>query len=415
MGRTRLGRPQRVMLGGLCIMYMLTYIDRVNISTAAPFLQKELALSDWQLGLAFSAFALPYGFLQPLGGWLGDRCGPRWVLFLAGAFWSVATAVTGLATGIVTLIAARAALGLGEGATFPTATKAMSSWLPADRRGLTQGITHSFARLGNAIAPPLVGGIIAYAGWRVPFYVLGAISLVWVVWWFSYFRDDPRRHRAMTARETDALPVEAAAANTGPIPWGPLVRLILPVSIVDFCYGWTLWVYLTWLPSFLAHQYHLPIKKFALFSAAILFAGVVGDTVGGVLSDTLLSRTGNIRLARRFNLVVGLLGSFVFLLPCLFARDLTTVAILLSLAFFFLELTNAVLWSLPMDMAPRYAGIASGIMNTGFGVAGVLSPAVFGLLLQRSGNWQVPFITSVVLLFVGVLLSLRINPTRRLA
>jgi len=408
----RLGRPQQIMLGGLCVMYMITYIDRVNLATAAPFLQKDLGLSNFELGLVFSAFAIPYGLLQPLGGWLGDRYGPRGVLFAAGAVWAAATALTGLATGLVTLFAARLALGFGEGATFPTATKAMASWLPADRRGLAQGVTHSFARLGNAVAPPLVGYIILAAGWRMPFFVLGAVSLVWVVWWFIFFRDNPRENRGMTAADLEALPAAGPARD---VPWGALVRLILPVSLVDFCYGWTLWVYLTWLPSFLAKQYHLPLAKFAWFSAGILFAGVIGDTVGGVVSDAILRRTGDITRARRFNLVVGLLGSLVFLLPCLFVHDLMTVAILLSLAFFFLELTNAVLWALPMDMAPRYAGIAGGIMNTGFGVAGILSPTVFGLLLQVTGSWQVPFATSVVLLLAGVLLSLRIDPTKTIA
>ncbi len=412
LARQRLGRSQWTMLAGLCVMYMITYIDRVNISTAAPYIQKDFALTNTQLGLVFSAFAVPYGFLQPLGGWLGDRFGPRGVLFAAGAVWAAATAATGLSTGLVSLFAARLALGLGEGATFPTATKAMASWLPAQSRGLAQGVTHSFARLGNAIAPPLVGYLILAAGWRTPFYVLGGVSLAWVVWWVLFFRNDPREHRGMTAAEIAPLP--PAAMPDAPVPWSALVRLILPVSLVDFCYGWTLWVYLTWLPSFLAKQYHLPLKTFAWFSAAILFAGVIGDTAGGLLSDGILRRTGNIRLARRFNLVVGLLGSFIFLLPCLFVRDLATVAILLALAFFFLELTNAVLWALPMDMAPQYAGIAGGIMNTGFGVAGVLSPAVFGWLLDRTGSWQVPFVTSVVLLFAGVLLSLRIDPTRTL-
>ncbi len=411
--RRRLGRSQVTMLAGLCVMYMITYIDRVNISTAAPFLQKDLGLTNTELGLVFSAFAVPYGFLQPLGGWLGDRYGPRGVLFAAGTVWALATAATGLSVGLVSLFAARLALGFGEGATFPTATKAMASWLPADQRGLAQGVTHSFARLGNAIAPPLVGYMIIAAGWRTPFYVLGGVSLVWVIWWFAFFRNDPREHRGMLAADIALLP--PSAMPDAPVPWGALVRLILPVSLVDFCYGWTLWVYLTWLPSFLANQYHLPIKSFAWFSAAILFAGVVGDTAGGLLSDGILRRTGNITVARRFNLVAGLLGSFVFLLPCLFVRDLATVAILLSLAFFFLELTNAVLWALPMDMAPQYAGIAGGIMNTGFGVAGILSPAVFGWLLDQTGSWQVPFITSVLLLFAGVLLSLRIDPTRTLA
>jgi len=406
----RILSPQGIMLGTLCVMYMITYIDRVNLATAAPFVQKELGLSPVELGLVFSAFAIPYGFLQPLGGWLGDRYGPRWVLFSAGLLWAVATVMTGLSVGVVTLFIARLLLGLGEGATFPTATKAMAIWLPPHKRAFAQGITHSFARLGNAIAPPLVGYMIVSYGWRMPFYVLGAVSFVWVMWWVFSFRNNPHAHPGMLPSELAELPPVAAAAGRI-IPWAQLVRRILPVTLVDFCYGWTLWVYLTWLPSFLANEWHLPLGKFVWFSSAILFAGVVGDTVGGVLSDAILKRTGNLRIARRFNLVVGLLGSFLLLLPCLFVHDLIVVSVCLSLAFFFLELTNAVLWALPMDIAPSYAGIAGGLMNTGFGVAGVLSPIVFGALLQMTGSWQVPFVTSVVLLLIGVGLSLRIDPT----
>ena len=406
----RILSPQGIMLGTLCVMYMITYIDRVNLATAAPFVQKELGLSPVELGLVFSAFAIPYGFLQPLGGWLGDRYGPRWVLFSAGLLWAVATVMTGLSVGVVTLFIARLLLGLGEGATFPTATKAMAIWLPPHKRAFAQGVTHSFARRGNAIAPPLVGYMIVSYGWRMPFYVLGAVSFVWVMWWVFSFRNNPHAHPGMLPSELAELPPVAAAAGRV-IPWAQLVRRILPVTLVDFCYGWTLWVYLTWLPSFLANEWHLPLGKFVWFSSAILFAGVVGDTVGGVLSDAILKRTGNLRIARRFNLVVGLLGSFLLLLPCLFVHDLIVVSVCLSLAFFFLELTNAVLWALPMDIAPSYAGIAGGLMNTGFGVAGVLSPIVFGALLQMTGSWQVPFVTSVVLLLIGVGLSLRIDPT----
>jgi MFS family permease len=408
---TRLISPQTVMLAGLCAMYMITYIDRVNISTAAPVLRKDLALSETELGLVFSAFAVPYGFLQPLGGWLGDRFGPRWVLFAVGALWAVATIGTGFANGLITLFVARFLLGLGEGATFPTATKAMAIWLPARKRAFAQGITHSFSRLGNAITPPLVGYLMIAYGWRMPFYLLGAISLVWAVWWVAFFRDNPRDDRRLTAEElAELLP----PSEPRPVPWGPLFKKIAPVTAVDFCYGWTLWVYLTWLPSFLATAYHLPVKKFVWFTAGVLLAGVIGDTVGGLLSDTLLVRTGNLKFARRFNLVVGLLGSLLFLLPTLFIHDLITVSILLSLAFFFLELCNSVLWALSMDMAPQYAGTAGGMMNLGFGIAGVLSPSVFGFLIDRTGSWQVPFATSVLLLFVGVLLVFRIDPTHPL-
>ncbi len=409
----RLVSPQAVMLAGLCVMYMITYIDRVNISTAAPIIQKDLALSSTELGLVFSAFAVPYGFLQPFGGWLGDRFGPRWVLFVVGALWAVATAWTGLANSLAALFVARFLLGLGEGATFPTATKAMATWLPARKRAFAQGITHSFARIGNAITPPIVGYIILAYDWRTAFYILGVISLVWVIWWVAFFRDNPHEHRKITPEELSELPPPSAVKQRS-VPWGPLFKKIVPVTVVDFCYGWTLWVYLTWLPSFLAEAYHLSIKKFVWFTAGVLLAGVIGDTVGGLLSDALLVRTGNLRFARRVNLIVGLLGSLLFLLPTLFIHDLIIVSVLLSLAFFFLELTNSVLWALPMDIAPQYAGTAGGMMNLGFGIAGVLSPSVFGFLVDYTGGWQVPFGTSVVLLFVGVLLALRIDPTHPL-
>jgi len=410
-GAARRMSPQTIMLAGLCAMYLMTYIDRVNISTAAPVLSKDLGLSETELGLVFSAFAVPYAFLQPIGGWFGDRFGPRWVLFAFGALWTVATVWTGLASGLVTLFIARFLLGLGEGATFPTATKAMATWLPARRRAFAQGIAHSFSRIGNAIAPPIVGYIVVAYSWHMAFYVLGAVSLVWVIWWVGFFRDNPHNDPRLTAAERAELP---PAIEKPVVPWGPLAKKILPVTAVDFCYGWTLWVYLTWLPSFLAGEYHLSIHKFVWFSAGILLAGVIGDTAGGLLSDGLLMRTGNLKLARRLNLVVGLLGSLAFLLPTLFIHDLITVSILLSLAFFFLELTNSVLWALPMDMAPQYAGTAAGMMNLGFGIAGVLSPSLFGFLIDRTGSWEVPFGTSVLLLFIGVLLAFRIDPTHRL-
>jgi MFS family permease len=287
----------------------------------------------------------------------------------------------------------------------------MTIWLPVRKRAFAQGITHSFSRLGSAITPPLVGYMMIAYGWRMPFYLLGAISLAWAAWWVTFFRDNPRDDRRLTEKELAELP---PPSEPRPAPWWPLFKKILPVTAVDFCYGWTLWVYLTWLPSFLAASYHLPIKKFVWFTAGVLLAGMIGDTVGGLLSDALLVRTGNLKFARRLNLVVGLLGSLVFLLPTLFIHDLITVSILLSLAFFFLELCNPVLWALPMDMAPQYAGTAGGMMNLGFGIAGVLSPSLFGFLIDRTGSWQVPFATSVLLLFVGVLLAFRIDPTRPL-
>lgn len=395
----------------LCLMYMITYFDRVNIATAAPYIQEDLGLSNTQLGLAFTAFSIPYAFFQIFGGLLGDRFGPRKVLGVVGVMWAVATAATGFATGLVTLFAARLALGFGEGASFPTATQAMAKWLPPDRRAFGQGVTHSFSRLGNAIAPAIVAVIISWWGWRESFWVAGALSIIWVFFWIWYFRDNPADHPKVTRQEIDELPAyQTKTKSHAPTPWKLLVKRIAPVTFVDFCYGWTLWVYLTWIPSFFKGDYGLDLQKFALFTTLVLVAGVVGDTVGGLLSDFLMRRTGNVAIARRAILLAGLLGAFVLIIPVLLTKNLTLVTICLAAAFFSLELCNSVLWAIPMDIAPRHAGTASGLMNTGFGVAGIVSPLVFGILLDKTGNWMVPFAVSAGLLLVGALASFFVRP-----
>ncbi|BBX39447.1 MFS transporter [Mycobacterium simiae] len=404
------GRVRGKVLLLLCMLYFVTYVDRVNIATAAPFIKSELGLTNTQLGLTLSAFALPYAFFQIFGGMIGDRFGPRIVLGIVGVVWAVSTAATGFAVGLVSLFAARLALGFGEGASFPTATHAMAKWMPPDQRGLAQGVTHAAARLGNAITPLVAGALIALYGWRLSFWVFAAVSFLWVIAWVWSFTDSPADHPKMTPAELDELPQDQQTEQHTPTPWGPLLRRILPVTLVDFCYGWTLWVFLTWLPSFFKGSYGLDLKDFAMFSTLVLLAGVVGDTMGGVVSDALLRRTGNPKIARRATLVVGLMGSFLFVLPTLVTHRLLLDATFLALSFFFLELTNAVLWAIPMDIAPQHAGTAGGLMNTGFGIAGILSPLVFGMLLDATGSWQVPFAVSAALLFIGAVAALRIDP-----
>src|SRR5262245_42234955 len=194
-------RATTVVLGLLCVMYLITYVDRVNIATAASEIRKELGLSNTQLGLVLSAFAYPYLLFQVFGGWIGDRFGPRRTLFICGLIWATATILTGLAGGLVSLFLVRVLLGVGEGATFPVATRAMQNWTPVGRRGFAQGITHSFARLGNAVTPPIVAALIAATGWRGAFVALGSVSLVWVIGWVLYFRDNPSEHAGISHEE----------------------------------------------------------------------------------------------------------------------------------------------------------------------------------------------------------------------
>jgi MFS family permease len=406
----RLTAP-RIVLGLLAVMYLILFVNRVNISTAAPLMKADLHLTNTQLGLAFSAFAIPYAFFQLIGGWIGDKFGPRLTLSICCAMVGACTVLTGAAGGFVSLFALRLALGFGEGAAFPTATRAMSSWTPAGSWGFAQGITHSFARIGNALTPPLMAALLAFVSWRASFVILGFASFLWLFVWIWYFRNDPRDHRSITPSDLALLP-KPRSGGRPVIPWLRLARHILPVTIVDFCYGWTLWLFLSWIPAFFFENYHLNLQSSAMFSAGVLFAGVVGDTVGGIVSDRLLRKTGSLLIARRSVIVAGFLGAFVFLIPVVLIHDLTVAAICLSLAFFFAELIVAPIWSVPMDIAPRYAGSASGMMNFGFGVAGLISPSSFGYLVDRTGSWVVPFIGSIVLLLLGAVLASRLRPDK---
>ena len=406
-------KTRHMILGVMCLMYFIAYIDRVNISVAAPLIREEMGLTTSQLGLVFSAFAYPYAAMQILGGWMADKFGPKKVLIVLSLIWGVATVLTGFAGSVLMLVVLRFVLGIGEGGAFPTATRAFTYWMPVAERGFAQGITHSFARLGGAITPPIVLVIVAAAGWREAFIVLGAVSLGWTLLYAFFFKDSPDKHRRVTAQELQEIGYrrgdsrQAAKAAT---PWRRLFRRMWLVTFVDFCYGWSLWVYLTWLPSYLKEARGFDLKQLALFTALPLMAGVVGDTLGGVLSDRIYKRTGNLRLARGAILFVGLAGSLMFIAPMTFTADAVNAVILLSLSFFFLELTNAVLWSLPLDIAGKYAGTAGGMMNTGFGVAGMVSPVVFGYLIERTGSYDLPFMISGALLGVGALASLFINP-----
>ena len=409
--RTRRFRAPTVVLGLLCLMYLLLFVNRVNISTAAPLMRADLHLSNTELGMAFSAFAIPYALFQLIGGWIGDRFGPRRTLCACCAMVAAATILTGAAGGFASLFALRLALGFGEGAAFPTATRAMASWTPVGRWGFAQGITHSFARIGNALTPPLMAALLVFVTWRASFVILGVASLLWLAAWAWYFRDDPTSHPHITEFDLQSLP--PAGAVRPRVPWLRLARHILPVTVVDFCYGWTLWLFLSWIPAFFFDNYHLNLEASAMFSAGVLFAGVIGDTVGGVLSDRLLHKTGSVRTARCSVIVAGFLGGTVFLIPVVLIHDLTVSAVCLSLAFFFAELIVGPIWSVAMDTAPRYAGTASGMMNFGFGVAGLVSPASFGYLVDRTGSWVVPFMASIVLLLAGAVLASRLRPDRR--
>jgi len=405
-------RPPGIVLLLLCAMYFLLFVNRTNLAIAGPLMQADLKLTNTQLGLAFSAFAYPYALFQLFGGMLGDKFGPRLTLGVATFVVSLATAWTGAAGGLASLFLARLALGIGEGAAFPAATRAMSVWTPAGRWAFAQGITHTFSRLGNWATALIVAALIAFLSWRASFYLLAPVNLVWMAVWLWYFRDRPADHPAMTREDLSRLPVRAQGDGKRRVPWARLARRIMPVTCVDFCYGWTLWLFQSWIPSFFVQNYGLDLNATALYSAGVLFAGVIGDMLGGIASDAILKRSGNLVKARRSVIIAGFIGGCVFMLPVVLIHNLTLAAICLSLAFFFAELIVAPIWAVPMDIAPRYAGTASGMMNFGFGLAGIVSPLFFGVMIDLTGTWTVPFLVSTALLLLGAILAFYLRPDR---
>jgi MFS family permease len=398
----------------ICLMYGITYIDRVNVSTAAAAFQSDLNFSNTEVGLVFSAFAYPYLVFQIIGGWVSDRFGARLTLTVCGVIWAGATIYTGLAGGLAAMLGARLVLGFGEGATFPSATRAMSDWTPAERRGFAQGITHSCARLGNALTPPLVVWLIALVSWRGSFVMLGVASLGWVLAWGLYFRDNPGDHPGITSRELERLPPRNTGGKKEPLPWRALARRMLPVTIVYFCYGWMLWLFLAWIPSFFLHSYNLDLRKSALFSSGVFFGGVIGDALGGVVSDRVLVKTGSRNKARRNLVVLGFLGAFACTVPTLFVHSPMWAAICLSLAFFFSEFTIGPMWAIPMDIAPRFSGSASGLMNSGSALAAIISPIAAGYVIDKTGKWDLPFLGSIALLIAGSVLAFWMKPEEEL-
>ncbi len=384
----------------LCMLFAIMYLDRVNISAAAASLKEHFELTNTQLGVAFSAFSWAYLASVLFGGWGARKYGAKVTLFVCVIIVGLGTTATGLIGGLGSLFAARLLVGLGEGPAFPAATQAMRNWYPAHRFGYIQGITHSASRLGAAIAPPVVAWIIAWSDWRTSFLICGAAAIVWAGLWWLYFMEDPREHPDVAARHLENLTV-SLPDRAARIPLWILTRRMFPVTIVMFTYGWSYWVFVSWLPLYFMNQHHTDLKQSALLTSIPFLAGLIGNTAGGIGSDLILKRTGRHRLARCGIVAVSLIGTASCLLPCLFIHDLGIVVTLLAAAMFFLELTIAPMYAIPMDISKEYAGLGSAYIIMGVAIAGIISPVVFGWLIDLTGSWNVPLATAIAILLIG--------------
>jgi sugar phosphate permease len=410
-GQTRRSGMKRwYVLFLISLMYFIAYLDRVNMSTAAPVISKEFGFDKITMGAIFSAFVWSYALFQIPGGWLGDRFGPRRVLTALMAYWSVMTASVAAATGVSSFAVIRFLSGIGEAGAFPTATRSMQLWFPRQERGLVQGVSHSASRLGAAIAPPFAVGIIATFGWRWVFYICGGLALLWSVLWYFTYRNSPEEQRSVGREELAYIRGVDEQGNIKPppvahistLPWATLFRSpnMWAIMCAYFTYVYCLWIFLSWLPSYLIEYRHFTMLKVGIFASLPLWAGVVGDTFGGLATDWLLVKTGRTKLARRLVAIVGMLGCAMFIVPAALADNAYTAVFCLTGAMFFLECTIGPSWSVPMHVGGQYSGTVSGMMNMAGNIGGALSPVVFGILVQY-GSWEAPFIVAAGLLVFG--------------
>jgi sugar phosphate permease len=408
----------------ISVMYLITYLDRVNISTAAPAISKEFGFDKLTMGVIFSAFVWSYALFQVPGGWLSDRFGPRSVLAGVVTYWSIMTAATAAASSSASFIFIRFLFGVGEAGAFPGATRAMQLWYPRRERGLVQGVTHSASRLGAAIAPPIVVLIMTEFGWRPVFYVCGAVGLIWSLWWFLTYRNLPEWHALVNKVELETIRGRGPNGEINPppvdkqtsVPWVKLISSgnMWAIMFAYFTYVYCLWIFLSWLPSYLIEYRHFALIKVGLFASLPLLAGVVGDTAGGLATDWLLKLSGSARIARRAVAITGLLGCAVFIVPAALTSSGYVAVYCLTTSMFFLEFTIGPSWAVPMDTGGKYSGTVSGMMNMAGNFGGAISPIVFGALVQV-GSWQTPFIVAAALLVVGsVVWAFWLDPERQI-
>jgi len=253
--------------------------------------------------------------------------------------------------------------------------------------------------------------IVTTLGWRSVFYICGAVGLVWAIWWYLSYRNLPEEHGLVNRGELiqirglddrgEIMPavMEKSAAN---VPWATLLQSpnMWAIMCAYFTYVYCLYIFLTWLPSYLVEARHFTLLKVGFLASLPLFAGVIGDTVGGLATDWLLKKTGSTKLARRSVAIVGLLGCALFIVPAALTENPYTAVYCLTGAMFFLECTIGPAWAVPMDTGGKYSGTVSGMMNMAGNFGGAMSPLVFGFLAQY-GNWQAPFVVAAALLIVG--------------
>ena len=401
------------------LLAVITYLDRVCISAAAPFISDDLQLTTVQMGIVLSAFALAYSLFEIPSGWLGDVVGPRKVLTRIVLWWSAFTMLTGAAFGYRSLVATRFLFGAGEAGAFPNMSRSLSRWFPMRERGKANGVMFFGSRVGGMLSTPVALLLINRWGWRASFVIVGAIGLAWAAAWFVWFRDDPARHPSVGSaelqwiRQDDALRRDSLThvKDREETPWAALLgsRNLYLICAMYFTYGYGLYFYFTWLPTYLIRVLGFSALSGGLLAGLPFLCAGIANLAGGWLTD-VLARTPGLRAARcGLGFASFFAGAALTFASTLVAEPIAK-AILLALALGSVDLALSACWAVCLDIGRDYAGVVTGCMNTFSNLGGVLTPMVVAVAVDRWQSWTFPFYVTAVVYAAGAVIWLVIDP-----
>jgi len=396
------------------ILAIITYLDRVAISTAAPAVRAEMGLDAVQMGWVFSAFTWAYAAFEIPSGWMGDVMGPRKVLTRIVIWWSAFTAATGAAWNFASLLVARFLFGVGEAGAFPNTSRSFAKWFPVAERGAAHGWVFMGTRMGGAITPPIVVALMTAIGWRQTFYVFGVLGVIWAFFWWRWFRDEPSQHPEVNEAEL-ALIRESAGhepATSHAFRWSELLSAnLLLVYGMYFTMGYTLYFNLTWLPTYLKDVRGFSLQQAGWLSGVVLFTGGVMTYVGGKLTDMLVKKYG-LKVGRSMG-VVTLPIAGLLLIGAAQTQSPMAAAILLAATLGVADLAVSSCWAICHDIGGRNAGIVTGAMNTWGNIGGALSPLVVGYAVGWWNSWTVPFYITAGIYVFGAVCTFFVDPRKR--
>nr|WP_239565215.1 MFS transporter [Brevibacillus fulvus] len=387
---------------------VVNYLDRSNLSIANTTIAAEFGLSSTQMGLLLSAFLWPYALANLPAGWLVDKLGPKKMFAWASGLWSVATIVSAFVNSFSMLYALRILLGVSESPFFTSGLKVAERWFSKSERGLPTSIINTGSQIANAIAPPLLTILMLTMTWRGMFLFVGAAGIIIMLIWLKVYRDPTLAEqtliKAMELTEESAENNRQAKASSG--NWGSLFKHKSTwfMIIGNFGIMFTIWVYLTWLPSYLEKEQGFTLKETGWIASIPFFAGIIGVLIGGMISDFFIRKGVNPVTSRKFPIVGGAILAAASVAPIPFIDNTTLSILLLTIGYFASQLPSGVIWTLAADIAPADQVSSLGaIQNFGGFLGAALAPIATGYILDATGSFNNVFLMGAGLLLLGAL------------